>query len=615
MIDEELYQQAADELNTDRRRPHIWARACALASDDHDEARFLYTNLRVEELIAERENAPNTAKPAQSQSDNNDQTLALTPLTNPDSDTDQADSLLDDFSLGGSDDVPSSVSAPSGIDLTDASADRLELEAENPTPATQIPIAAQPLELDPDLMSDYVPEPEHTFDDTYTGEDMAEDDFAMELESFKAEESGAHTLLDIDDDTEDALDSTHLDLDSTARLELDDDVIAELVADQSVADIAVETAEFEEPEMADMTQANVDVLDAQTSELDAMLEDARYQPEAEAPAVDDMSWLENEPDELDNQSPANEQAHKPVIYQDDSYRDELNRQADELGFEDNGADYSQQIAEELSRDDTFPESYKHPEPSNPSSDEAAANSDSSSASNAVVATVAASAAAVSTAAVSTAAASTAAASAGVAAAPDISGPRNTDEISDNDQENSKFPLDLTRGRKGTQFSIYRRNNNAQAVKSGVSWSALFMTLPYLIYRQLFGTALAYVAVWIITVGGLIVSGLTWLDMVKVDATAAGTAAVDAAAVDAASAGATAMSTAVANALAVTPIIQACTIGFALLCFIALIYLPFRYANAWRGERLESRGFELVAIAKGRNPGSAIARARRHSALG
>ena len=55
MIDEELYQRATDELNSDRRRPHLWARACALSSDDHDEARYLYTNLRVEELIAERE--------------------------------------------------------------------------------------------------------------------------------------------------------------------------------------------------------------------------------------------------------------------------------------------------------------------------------------------------------------------------------------------------------------------------------------------------------------------------------------------------------------------------------------------------------------------------------
>ncbi|PID62310.1 MAG: hypothetical protein CSB44_04245 [Gammaproteobacteria bacterium] len=54
MIDEELYQEATEELDTNRRRPHLWARACALANDDHDEARYLYTNLRVEEMLQER---------------------------------------------------------------------------------------------------------------------------------------------------------------------------------------------------------------------------------------------------------------------------------------------------------------------------------------------------------------------------------------------------------------------------------------------------------------------------------------------------------------------------------------------------------------------------------
>ena len=52
MIDEDLYKIATDELNSGERNPEVWARACALASDDHDEARFLYTNLRVEEMLS-----------------------------------------------------------------------------------------------------------------------------------------------------------------------------------------------------------------------------------------------------------------------------------------------------------------------------------------------------------------------------------------------------------------------------------------------------------------------------------------------------------------------------------------------------------------------------------
>ena len=51
MIDEELYKRATEELDSSDRKKDVWARACALASDDHDEARFLYTNLRVEEML------------------------------------------------------------------------------------------------------------------------------------------------------------------------------------------------------------------------------------------------------------------------------------------------------------------------------------------------------------------------------------------------------------------------------------------------------------------------------------------------------------------------------------------------------------------------------------
>ena len=50
MREEDLYELATDELNSRSRKADLWARACALATDDVDEARYLYTNLRVEEL-------------------------------------------------------------------------------------------------------------------------------------------------------------------------------------------------------------------------------------------------------------------------------------------------------------------------------------------------------------------------------------------------------------------------------------------------------------------------------------------------------------------------------------------------------------------------------------
>ena len=68
MIDEELYQQASEELASERRDLRVWARACSLAPEDHDEARYLYTNLRVEELLAERDGRGNADGPQRASS-------------------------------------------------------------------------------------------------------------------------------------------------------------------------------------------------------------------------------------------------------------------------------------------------------------------------------------------------------------------------------------------------------------------------------------------------------------------------------------------------------------------------------------------------------------------
>ena len=57
-----------------------------------------------------------------------------------------------------------------------------------------------------------------------------------------------------------------------------------------------------------------------------------------------------------------------------------------------------------------------------------------------------------------------------------------------------------------------------------------------------------------------------------------------------------------------------TLGFGLLAVIGILYIPFRHGNNWRSEKLERRGFELVAHVKAGNPGKAIALARRASAL-
>jgi len=145
---------------------------------------------------------------------------------------------------------------------------------------------------------------------------------------------------------------------------------------------------------------------------------------------------------------------------------------------------------------------------------------------------------------------------------------------------TQFPIDLTEGKSGPTYSVYRRSNKLQAVKNGVSWSALFFTLPYLIYRHMIGTAIVYALMGIIIAAGLLFFGLNWLD--------AGSAASN--------------------------LVKGCAIGFALLGLIGLVYLPFRHGNFWRQNKLERRGFELVAHVNASNPGKAIGLARRASAL-
>ncbi|MFT6642122.1 MAG: hypothetical protein ACJAUZ_003126, partial [Flavobacteriaceae bacterium] len=147
-------------------------------------------------------------------------------------------------------------------------------------------------------------------------------------------------------------------------------------------------------------------------------------------------------------------------------------------------------------------------------------------------------------------------------------------------DSSRLPIDLTDGKSGTEYKVFRRKQKIQAVKKGVSWSALFFTVPYLVYRHMFGTAIVYIITSLIVAAGLIFMGLSWID--------AGDSASD--------------------------LIKLTTMGFGLLAVIGILYLPFRHGNSWRSEKLEQRGFELVARVKAGNPGKAVALARRASAL-
>ncbi len=599
MIDEDLYQQAADELNSDRRRSALWARACALASDDHDEARFLYTNLRVEELLAENRTVKSTASPfeedeAEAEAD---ATLALEPL-----DATVVESkpvgFLDEFEPSETTaDAPRSFSAPAGMDNGNASEDILSLDQ---------PISEEP---DPDatLMEDYVPEMRSDFDDTFEGTSVvSDDDVAVALEEVAREnqdpigdssdnhESTANAVKE--SSTNDGFTTAGLaEAIANAKSESDDYAAVYNQEDDSadLTQVSDMTHANELTQSNDLTQANVQVFDEHIDELDDMLANVQQSTEDTGSVEDvaeDMSWLDN--DDVTQRPPTPKTAavmdheEDPVVYEDSTFANELNRQADELGFHapDSELASMKQDLEDQARVFEEPDSsyinkkpvldeFLSEEPEAHVQDSLESESDKSIS-------------VVGTGATAAVAAVAAVAASGIASAPDLSEPVTKEYGKTDDSSRPvshtelELPLDLTSGRKGREYEIYRQDVKAQAVKSGVSWSALFLTFPYLVYRHLFGTALVYATLWIISLGGLAIAGLAWID----------------------------------SGTAVTPLIQACTIGFALIAFVGLIYLPFRYGNQWRAEKLENRGYELVAITKAPSPGKAIARARRHSAL-
>ena len=582
MIDEELYQQAAEELNSDRRRPHIWARACALASDDHDEARYLYTNLRVEELIAQRDAGIITGSGSANPTDIEveDPTLALEPISFNEADIDDAvtgfknSDAASDLDLDSLDDlspVPSSVSSPAGVDAPrdsdnllslgpdeDATQDVSDLVSETPVASEEsfsfeeqeFARAASMREQEMDETVDLTSQ----FDGTAVFPPLTDNDKDQDLlleaqEELPADgfvQSQADELRDSGKDaSEDVLDKNNQQLDQLLADGIGDD---EAIRDH---DESVMTAEF-----SDATHSQT-ILD---EDLDWLDQDVTADSTQKLSASESTFTDESAPSHTVQPYASSSDPVIPLRDSTDELAQELERQAEELPGHQGDVvafDNGQQTIEEHFDDEVDADS---------SIDISSATSDSP------------------TSAVAAATAGAAAASAGVAAAAMSSHDAGHSASEQNStirpEDLPDLPVDLSQYLPGTRYAVYRRGHNAQAVKTGVSWSALILTLPYLIYRHLFGTAIVYGILSVILLGGLLVSGLAWLD--------AGAAA--------------------------TTLTKATFAGFALLAVIGLLYLPFRHGNYWRGEKLEQRGYELVAWVRATSPGKALSEARRAAAL-
>lgn len=131
---------------------------------------------------------------------------------------------------------------------------------------------------------------------------------------------------------------------------------------------------------------------------------------------------------------------------------------------------------------------------------------------------------------------------------------------------------------GRSFMVFSRGGALKAIKRGVSWPALLFTFPWLLSKAMFGTALIYGCLWLVTLAGLYVTANQWM-ATSTDATLA---------------------------------IKLWTLGFGLLALIGLLYIPFRYANSWLSDKLQNRGFEFESAVSARNKREAVERLLSHS---
>lgn len=661
MIDEDLYQQAADELNTDKRRPHIWARACALASDDHDEARYLYTNLRVEELIAEREAGGGSSAPADVAVESSDGTLALEPL---------------DFD----EDSPESVSTPAGMDQNvDPEAVPLTLNSavsgtgDEPdlaqsrnfqqsfdAPAEQSDSDANP-SADEEQSLDVLAEHDDFLDETINLTSELDGTAVFELDKSDSpdlDESGIHTdSIDVpksadisaEEELEALLDGVY-DNGAHAATGLDTTEQGAETADFSDVSGAHDTREEDldwlEKELtasdstslsrtgsnedsllpeAELTLRNIENTDQLAQELERQADQmpGQHSDVIDMEALPTPTVDESTADAMDAAvAPDNDLNTDQATHKDeqsgsalDSIFDSIEHEADELNagnepdealsLEDISSIASDQNAEESigiadvdvhaddavttktreSDHDSMPEILDPVESVDHVHPDSLADSDTSDSDEQEALPAAAMVAASGT------AAGIAASKLGSRESATGESPLQTGSDSAGQSaahvraDNPELPLDLvTADSRGTTFMVYRRDAKARAVSEGVSWPALFLTLPCLLYRQLFGTALVYIVTWLILMSGLLVCSLAWLDASQ---SASHSASL---------------------------FIKAGTIGFAILAIIGLLYLPFRQANRWLANRLEHRGFEAVARIRERSAGKAIARARQAALL-
>jgi len=465
MIDEDLYKIATDELNSGARKPDVWARACALASDDHDEARFLYTNLRVEEMLNKdgKQRTFSTSEQHRSASATNAAPLDTVEMEQAVSfgseliDSDESDSELD--------------STVAQIDSSRTGSDSLKVADLNDT-------------------------------ENGTGSGTEVD----ELDSFDVVETNSTTG------------ASGTDFVSDKVVELDDETKAELAAlsndssnDSNAVTRIAEKVNGKSENVGQVNASQVNESSVDSTEVVANVFRGSAASREQIVPKDKIT--------------ANTVVAKPTTV------DELNYQSPATNVNVSKIE-NEAVSISEDHDATANTAYADSagtESANAANDDAASERQEMSTNTA---------------------------------------PRaiNVDQRRLVDEENSAdTTLALDTG-VGRSFMVFNRHGDVRAVKHGVSWPAMLFTFPWLLSKALFGTALVYGCLWLVSLGGLLASANRWF-------IAGADASIN---------------------------IKLWAGAFALLAIIGLLYIPFRYGNQWIAEKLQNRGFMFEGTVSAEN---------------
>lgn len=533
MIDEELYRLAQDELNSDQRRSNIWARACALARDDHDEARYLYTNLRVEEMIAERDKL-------EQQQTSKENEPANTPTSN------------------------------------------------KPKIRIDPAVLAQANEITQNL-----PETENGKDVRLSSRAMADELFgeldtsAMEqFDSTTEEETGSGTKIDLSDE---------------AQAVLQEHVAAQRsLSDEDREKINSTPLSFEEPEKSTDEPLPFEEPEKSTDEPlpfeepEKLVEEPlKFDAPLDTPTGDELSIDELDLDQFDDDV-YNATTHRAKIEaggrptnvesaDNESSAGSGLDELDDLVFDDTlslskptppattaETDAMESHAEDHPLADVRTSDYGSEAPADPlepveslAALEARAREEAETLTDGPTRTP-----------VDPEQALVPNQGFGPGISHDYADNRHLESFDSSSLEqeiDSVQALALNSG-SGSAFIVFSdENGRTKAVKNGVSWSAFFLTLPWLLSKKLLGTAVVYTLLWLVVLGGLLITGLAWMD--------AGSAA--------------------------TTVTKVATGLFALMAIIGLFYVPFRFGNSWVANKLVKKGYDYQTPVRAKNRKQAI----------